>query len=166
MGSAYSLASGPEKGLIQDSFEWGREKPPPGSPVSGRLWGSEIPGGRTRTRWTERSKASSSLCQEQDERTKIQGQISGVQSGWKLGGGTWKYCGQWGHPYWGPRSRRCPWRLGAARPLRSCGAAVGQSRGHLGLSLQKPAGGQCEGLEQAQHSRLQLTTASRQPWTR
>lgn len=28
MGSAYSLASGPEKGLIQDGFEWGREKPP------------------------------------------------------------------------------------------------------------------------------------------
>lgn len=29
-------------------------------PVSGRLWGSEIPGDRTRTRWTEMSKASSS----------------------------------------------------------------------------------------------------------
>lgn len=29
-------------------------------PVSGRLQGSEIPGGRTQTRWTEMSKASSS----------------------------------------------------------------------------------------------------------
>lgn len=75
MGSACSLASSSVKGLIQNSFEWGREKPPTGSPVSGRLWGSEIPGGRTQTRWTEMSKASSSLFQEQDERTKSQGQI-------------------------------------------------------------------------------------------
>lgn len=75
-------------------------------PVSGRLWGSEIPGDRTQTRWTEMSKASSSRFQE-----------------------------------WGLPSRRCPWKMGAVRPPRSCGAAVGRSCGNLGPSLQEPGSG-------------------------
>lgn len=75
------------------------------TPVSGSLPGSEIPGGKTQTRWTEMSKASSS---------------------------------------WRPRrqrARRCPRRLGAARPPRSCGDAAGQSRGYLGPSLLEPGAG-------------------------
>jgi hypothetical protein len=49
----------------------------------------------------------------------------------------------WGCPYWGlhlQEGHHCPWTLGAGMPLRSCGAVVSQSCGHLAPSVPEPAG--------------------------
>lgn len=138
MGSACSLASGPSEGpsIELPVFERGKGTPPLAHLCQGGcraqrslgaghgLAGERCPrlplhfSRRRRRKWT-----------------KIQGQICGVQRGWKLGGGMWRYWRLWGgavltgvrvsgkavaaHGRWAPRGLReavGPLRAGAAGP--------------------------------------------------
>lgn len=159
MGSACSLASGPSEGpsIELPVFERGKGTPPLAHLCQGGCRAQRSLGAGHGLAGQRCPRLPLHFSRHRRRKgTKIQCQTCGVQRGWKLGGGMWRYWRLWGGPYWGPRlrrGRRCPWTLGAARPPRSCGAAAGRSCGTLGPSLPEPVGGQGGGAGTGQHDR-------------